>query len=144
MNAMSKVLTAITIANLRPRSTRYEVSDLGCRSLRVVVFPSGARSFVCRYRFEGQQRKLTLGPCLIGTTEPVLAPELDAPLTLVAARSLCAEAIRLAKAGIDPCAVKRRLRQTQPFIIIAGLKKKKAALRQQLARTNHHQRARAP
>src|SRR5262249_61269850 len=69
LSKMAKPLTAVTIANLRPKPKdspkRYEVSDGGCQGLRVVVFPSGKRSFITRFRFRGLQRKLTLGPCLI-------------------------------------------------------------------------------
>ncbi len=61
---MAKPLTAIAIANLKPRLKRYEVSDPGCHGLRVVVFPSRKKSFIVRYRYRGLQCKLTLGPCL--------------------------------------------------------------------------------
>jgi len=59
---MAKPLTPITIANLRPRAKPYEISDVGCTNLRVVVFPSRRKSYIVRYRFRGLQRKLTLGP----------------------------------------------------------------------------------
>jgi hypothetical protein len=58
---MNKPLTAIAIDNLKPHATRYEVPDGGQRGLLLVVFPSGKKSFVVRYRFNGAQRKLTLG-----------------------------------------------------------------------------------
>ena len=61
---MPKPLTAIGIANLKPRPQRYEVCDGGCTGLRVVVFPSKKKSFIVRFRFRGLQRKLTLGPVL--------------------------------------------------------------------------------
>ena len=40
---MAKPLTPIAIANLKPSPQRYEVSDGGCRGLRVVVFPIPAQ-----------------------------------------------------------------------------------------------------
>jgi integrase len=109
---MAKPLTAIAIANLKPRPQRYEVPDPGCLGLKVVVFPSKKKSFVVRYRFRGLQRKLTLGPCLVerDVAEPAIAPETATPLSLHAARSLCAEALRQARAGADPCAAKQRAR----------------------------------
>jgi integrase len=58
---MSKPLTAIAIDRLKPRSSRYEVPDAGQRGLLIVVFPSGKKSFIVRYRFAGIKRKLTLG-----------------------------------------------------------------------------------
>lgn len=105
-------LTALTIANLKPRPKRYEVSDPGCHGLRVVVFPSKKKSFIVRYRFRGLQRKLTLGRCLVerGVAEPTDAPETDTPLSLLAARELATKALRQARAGADPCAAKQRAR----------------------------------
>ncbi|MFL5219942.1 MAG: tyrosine-type recombinase/integrase, partial [Microvirga sp.] len=110
---MAKPLTAIAIANLKPRPQRYEVSDPGCRGLRVAVFPSGSRSFLVRFRFRGLQRKLTLGPCLSerGVAEPASAPEIGTPQSLGSARSLCAEKLREAKSGRDPCAALQKARQ---------------------------------
>jgi integrase len=112
---MAKALTPIAIANLRARPQRYEVPDGGCHGLRVVVFPSKRKSFIVRYRFRGLQRKLTLGPCLTerGVAEPTTRPETDTPLSLHAARSLCAEALRQARSGNDPAAAKQRKRQEQ-------------------------------
>jgi integrase len=108
-------LTPITIANLRARAKRYEVSDHGCPGLRVVVFPSKRKSFIVRYRYRGLQRKLTLGPCLTerGVVEPTGAPETDTPLSLLAARELATRALRQAKAGTDPTAEKRKKREEQ-------------------------------
>jgi integrase len=110
---MAKILTPITIRNLRPGTERYEVPDAGCRGLRVVVFPSGCKSFVTRFRYRGLARKLTLGPALIDGTvaEPSVEPQLDTPLTLSAARELCARALRQAKSGVDPTVLKRKQRE---------------------------------
>jgi integrase len=113
---MTKPLTAIAIANLKPRVHRYEISDAGCQGLRVVVFPSRRKSFVLRYRFRGLQRKLTLGPCMIehnGEGEPAEAPEQDTPLSLAAARELAAKALRQAKSGNDPAAAKQQRKREQ-------------------------------
>ena len=63
---MPKPLTAISIGALKPRARRYEVSDGGCAGLRVAIFPSKKKSFIVRYRYRGAQRKLTLGPVLVG------------------------------------------------------------------------------
>jgi integrase len=112
---MTKALTPIAIANLKPRAARFEVSDPGCRGLRVVVFPSRRKSFIVRFRFRGLQRKLTLGPCLTerGVAESDTAPELDTPLSLAAARERATRALREAKSGHDPCAAKQRKRQEE-------------------------------
>ena len=112
---MAKPLTAIAIANLKPRSQRYEVSDPGCAGLRVVVFPPAGRSLRRQVPIRGLQRKLTLGPCLSGgmAGEPANTPELDTPLSLAAARELATKALRQAKSGRDPCAAKQRARQQE-------------------------------
>jgi integrase len=115
---MAKALTQIAITKFKARPARYEISDGGCRGLRVVVFPSKAKSFILRYRFRGLQRKLTLGPCLIpggkaDQSEPTDSPELNTPLSLAAARELATKALRQARAGADPCAAKRREREEQ-------------------------------
>lgn len=113
---MAKPLTPITIAKLRPRRERFEISDGGCHGLAVCVFPSGRRSFVVRYRdVAGRPVKLTLGPCLTGrdVAEPVTTPEAGTPLSLAAARELCTRALREAKSGNDPAAAKRQKREEQ-------------------------------
>ena len=82
---MAQALTAIAIANLKPKPQRYEVRDPGCSGLRVVVFPSRRKSFIVRYRYRGGlQCKLTLGPCLIerGVAESDTTPELGTPLSV--------------------------------------------------------------
>ena len=101
---MAKPLTAVAIANLKPRSQRYEISDPGCAGLRVVVFPTRRKSYILRFRYRGLQRKLTLGPCLIAhgsEAEPDTAPEIGTPLSLAAARELATKALRQAKSGTD-------------------------------------------
>ena len=50
--------------NLKPRTARYEVwetNDHGKGSLGVRVFPSGQRSWVFMYKFQGKARRMTLG-----------------------------------------------------------------------------------
>lgn len=111
---MAKVLTPISVENLRPGAKRYERPDGGCRGLYVVVQPSGVKSWAARYRFRGRPTKLTLGSVLIEPgAEPNTPPELGAPLGLRAARELAAKALREVAAGIDPAALKRKKRADQ-------------------------------
>ena len=91
---MRKRLTDIAIRNLKPRATQYEVADADARGLRVVVFPSGVRSFVYRYRYAGRTRKLTL----------------QAGLSLAAARKIVADAALQLEQNIDPVVAKRAAR----------------------------------
>jgi integrase len=69
------IQTVTQIENLKPRDERYEIPDATLRPLRIVVFPSGAKSWVYRYRFGGRTRKLTL-EC--GATDLARARELGA------------------------------------------------------------------
>ena len=52
-------LTDLTIQKLKPKSKRYEVAD--GRGLYIRVMPSGAKSWVYRYQFNGLPRRMTLG-----------------------------------------------------------------------------------
>jgi integrase len=54
-------LTDVLIRQAPARETQYEIRDTERKGLRVVVWPSGAKSFVYRYSHGGQYRKLTLG-----------------------------------------------------------------------------------
>jgi len=88
-------LTDITIANLRPRAAPYEVPDPGARGLRVVVYPTGRKSFIVRYRnAAGRTRKLTLA----------------AGVTLAAARKLAGEAMFEVAQDKDPATTKQAAR----------------------------------
>jgi integrase len=52
-------LTDLTIQKLKPKSKRYEVAD--GRGLYIRVMPSGTKSWVYRYQFNGLPRRMTLG-----------------------------------------------------------------------------------
>jgi integrase len=95
--AVAKALTDIAIQNLKPRAVRYEVPDPGARGLRVVVQPSGFKSFAVRYRnAAGRRRKLTL----------------KGGITLAAARKLAADALLEVAQGRDPATAKQNARQS--------------------------------
>ena len=64
------------------------------RGLTLLVWPSGARSWVLRYQIAGRRRDMGLGPY----------PE----ITLARAREKALEARRLVKEGIDPMDARRR------------------------------------
>jgi len=70
-------MTDAYIAALKPKAVGYEVSDPQQRGLRIAVYPSGRRTFIVRYRFEGRSKKLTLQP----------------GISLVAARKAAADAL---------------------------------------------------
>ena len=87
---MIKKLTDIRVRAAKPKAMRYELSD-GGSPLRLVVQPSGARSYAVRFRVGGEPRKLTL----------------PRGINLAAARKLAADAVLQASQGIDPCEAKR-------------------------------------
>jgi integrase len=79
-----KVLTTKAIENAKPKAERYEIGDGAQRGMYLVVYPSGAKSFICRYRL-GSKKKLTF---------PGVA--------LPAARKLTSDALFKVAQGIDP------------------------------------------
>jgi integrase len=89
---MAKRLTDITIRNLKERADRYEVRD-AVSPLRVVVQPSGHKSFIVRYRspIDGKPAKLTL----------------TAGISLAAARKEAADALYEVEKRRDPSAAKK-------------------------------------
>jgi integrase len=83
-------LTAKTVENAKPRATRVETPDDGCRGLYLIVQPSGRKSWAVRYRFNGKPKKLTL----------------DRVDTLAAARKAATDALHELELGHDPAAKK--------------------------------------
>ena len=90
---MAKELTAITLAKIKPGSTRQEIPDGRVAGLYFIVQPSGKRSWAVRYRFGGKPRKLTLGAY----------PAID----LKRARELAGAAKNKVEEGNDPGAEKK-------------------------------------
>ena len=52
-------LTDLQVKKLAPKRRRYEVLD--SKGLYIRVMPTGAKSWVFRYQFEGTPRRMTLG-----------------------------------------------------------------------------------
>jgi integrase len=105
---MTKALTAADIRTMRPGPARIEVKDGGAQALYLCLQPSGHRSFVMRFRGRDDRPvKLTLGafdPSGEAEGEPVIG----APLTLAAARRLCAELLRERARGKDVVADRKQ------------------------------------
>jgi integrase len=97
MQLRNKVLTDFQVKNAKPKAKPYEISDGGQRGLRVAIQPSGAKSWVVRYRHPvtGKSRKLTLPP----------------GLGLAQARKLTADAMFAVAQGIDPIDGRRAEKQ---------------------------------
>jgi integrase len=89
---VAKALTDIAARNLKPGLVRREVPDGGAKGLRLVVQPSGTKTWAVRYRAHGRMTKLTLGDVSIG---------------IAAARKLAGAALFELAQGIDPAEAKR-------------------------------------
>ena len=92
-----KGLTDFQVKNAKPKASGYEISDGGQRGLRLAIQPSGAKSWVVRYRHPvtGKSRKLTLPP----------------GLGLAHARKLAANAMFQVAQSIDPIDARREQKQ---------------------------------
>ena len=103
----AKTLTSLGVGKLKPGLDRYEVSDAGCRGLRVVVQPSGHRSFHLRLWFRNKAYNITLGSVLDAPTTGT-PPVIGAPLALADARILAAQCLQRVKSGTHPRALTQR------------------------------------
>jgi integrase len=111
---MAKKLTAVAVAKARAGAGRREIPDLACPGLYLIIQPSGVKSYAARFRSRRRSVKFTLGPVLDGVrAESAEAPQLGAPLSLTAARRLCAKVLHEAKAGRDPAAERRKQRERE-------------------------------
>lgn len=90
---MSASLTARSVENAKPHpSSRLELPDGALPGFYLVVQPSGAKSWIVRYRVDGKSKKFTLGPY----------PR----LSLGDAREQARTALRLSSEGRDPAALR--------------------------------------
>jgi integrase len=114
---VAKTLTAAAVKNHLPGRARREIPDGGCPGLRLVIQPSGRRSWAMRFRRpDGKTAKLTLGPVDLSGQEAEGEPVVGAPLTLASARRLAAEVHRERARGRDVVsdfAAARRCKQAE-------------------------------
>jgi integrase len=105
---VKNVETAGPLMGRDGQKRRNEITDALVPGLRLVVQPSGAKSWAVRYHRAGRVTKMTLGPYAPPVTgAPELAPVLNGPLSLAGARVLAREAMAAVAAGGDPASVKR-------------------------------------
>jgi len=89
---MAKTLTTTAADAIRPGKAREEISDAKVTGLKLIVQPSGSKSWAFRYSFAGQRRKLTIGSYpAIGVAD---------------ARQKALEAAAQVENGVDPGAAK--------------------------------------
>lgn len=99
-------LTKFQVDHVKPRGDRFELSD-GRSALRLVVQPSGQKSWAIRYRVGNRTRKHTLGKC--------------PPLSLKDARELARKSLGEVARGGDPAAAKRAERERRNFTVRAAV-----------------------
>ena len=108
---MTKALTAAAVLRLRPGKARREIPDGGSPGLRLVIQPSGAKSWAMRFRRPGgKAAKLTLGPVDLNGKESEGEPVIGQPLTLASARRLATAVQRQRAMGKDVVAARHRER----------------------------------
>jgi integrase len=98
----SKLLTDAACRRYVPRRERYRIRDLGARSLYLVIEPSGFKAWEMRFRRPGgKPGKVRLGPFDLNGKELKGEPLVGQPLSLSAARHLCAAIHRQRAMGAD-------------------------------------------
>lgn len=103
-------LTVIAVRNAKPGAKRYELVEAGAAGLRLIVQPTGEKSWSLKYKLNGSER-LRLGSVDTEGEEIEGAPVIGGHLTLAAARQLASEARRQIALGIDPGALHRAEKQ---------------------------------
>lgn len=92
-------LTALSVEKYAKKPHRYEVPDSKVAGLRLIVQPSGAKSWAVRYSRHNRDRRFTLGPF------PTLG--------LDAARKAAGVALAKVAAGTDPGEERKTTRRTE-------------------------------
>jgi integrase len=90
---MPTKLTAKLVEHVKAEGGRQEISDQDIPALRLIVSPTGAKSWALRTRIGGKPAKLTLGSA--------------EAFTLAQARAWARNQLMDVRAGVDPRAVKR-------------------------------------
>ena len=111
---MVKDLTTRSVEAAKPDSNkRKEISDGHTRGLRLLIHPTGTKSWIFRYRFNDVPKKMTIGPVLSARTGSTYGEvQIGEPHTLAEART-AAERARIEVArGIDPTAKQARAEST--------------------------------
>ena len=113
---MAKVLTAQAVAKMKPTrggSLPREEPDAGAPGLRLVIYPSGKKSWALRFRRpDNRTAKLVLGTVsLVGDDKRDSEPVIGGHLTLAAARKLAAALRHQIATGKDPAAIHQAEKQ---------------------------------
>jgi integrase len=115
-----RLLTVAAIHRLKPDPAgRREVPDIRARGLHLAIEPSGTMSWGFRFRRpNGRSAIMRLGRVDLSKQESAEAPRLGDPLSLAAARALCADLERQRLRGRDPAA-EHQLAKRQARVLYA-------------------------
>ena len=100
-------MSAKSIQAVKPNNIRVEYLDHIVPSLRLVVQPSGIKSFQLRYRWNGKQKRLALG-------------RVDKGLTLADARDKAREHLQFVENGIDPSHQAKQVKEENISRVVDG------------------------
>jgi integrase len=100
---MAKVLSDLSVKQMKPHKARREIHDGGCRGLYLHVQPSGAKSYVMLLARQkgGKMGKLHLGPVDLSGRQALENPQIGDQLTLADAHWLAKDIRRQQRAGKD-------------------------------------------
>lgn len=104
---MATKLTTAAVAKLKAGQKQREVLDAGSPGLFLVLYPSGHKSWIVRYKEKGKRLKLTLGTVDTSGKELKGEPEIGGHLTLAAACRLASEVARQRTMGRNPVAERK-------------------------------------
>jgi integrase len=110
---MTKLLTDISIRNLKPGPKPREVPVGGARGLYLWIGTKGVKSFIMRYRINGKPQRLTLGRWLPPEGEENDPQVGDPHMSLASARKLANDTMLQISRGRDPAAIKREDKQSK-------------------------------
>ncbi|MBR1157196.1 site-specific integrase [Bradyrhizobium sp. JYMT SZCCT0428] len=112
-------LTAVAIAAIKPGRQRREIPDADSGGLKLIVQPSGAKSWAVKFRRpNGKLVKLTLGPLDQSGREAPTEPQVGDPLTLKAARVLALTLVRQRARNVDVFAEHHIARRRQRSAVV--------------------------
>lgn len=97
-------MTKLGVEAVKPKAARFEIGDTKVTGLRLIVQPTGAKSWAVRYTAAGRDRRLTLGPYPTLKLDEARKRASAAKLSVAAGADPASqkiEARRIAAAGVD-------------------------------------------
>lgn len=98
------LMTKLGVEAVKPKAARFEIGDRKVTGLRLIVQPSGAKSWAVRYTAAGRDRRLNLGPYPTLQLDDARKRASAAKLAVTAGEDPAAQKIekrRIAATGLD-------------------------------------------